>query len=74
MFLNGGTDGGVLHQDGTGHPAVVLGIPTCYGHSPYSIACCRDMEQMVGLLECLLMKLDKEVCWQIGFEVEVYEV
>ncbi|PJJ28426.1 M20/M25/M40 family metallo-hydrolase [Lacrimispora celerecrescens] len=74
MFLNGGTDGGVLHQDGTGHPAVVLGIPTRYGHSPYSIACYRDMEQMVDLLECLLIKLDKEVCRQIGFEAEVYEV
>lgn len=74
MFLNGGTDGGVLHQDGTGHPAVVLGIPTRYGHSPYSIACYRDMEQMVDLLEGLLMKLDKEACRQIGFEAEIYEI
>lgn len=70
MFLNGGTDGGVLHQDGTGHPAVVLGIPTRYGHSPYSIASYQDMEQMVDLLECLLMKLDRQAYEGIRFEAE----
>lgn len=41
-----------------GHPTVVLGIPTRYGHSPYSIGCYRDMEQMVELLERVLDKLD----------------
>lgn len=70
MFLNGGTDAGVLHQDGTGHPTVVLGIPTRYGHSPYSIGCYRDLEQMVDLLECLLMKLDGKTFNQIRFEAE----
>lgn len=70
MFLNGGTDGGALHQDDTGHPTVVLGIPTRYGHSPYSIACFRDLDQMVELLECLIMKLDKRAYRQIGFEAE----
>lgn len=70
MFLNGGTDGGVLHQDGTGHPTVVLGIPTRYGHSPNSIASYQDMDQMVDLLECLLMKLDSREYEQIRFEAE----
>lgn len=70
MFLNGGTDGGVLQQDGTGHPTVVLGIPTRYGHSPGSIASYQDIDQMVDLLERLLMKLDGREYRQIRFEAE----
>ena len=70
MFLNGGTDGGVLHQDGAGHPTVVLGIPTRYGHSPYSIGCYRDMEQMVELLERVLDRLDAQAYRKMGFEAE----
>lgn len=70
MFLNGGTDGGVLHQDGAGHPTMVLGIPTRYGHSPYSIGCHRDLEQMADLLESMLTKLDAKAYGQMGFEAE----
>lgn len=70
MFLNGGTDGGVLHQDGAGHPTVVLGVPTRYGHSPYSMGCYRDLEQTVDLLERMLTELDETAYRQMGFEAE----
>ncbi len=70
MFLNGGTDGGVLHQDGAGHPTVVLGVPTRYGHSPYSFGCYSDLEQTVDLLERMLTKIDAKACGLMGFEAE----
>ena len=74
MFLNGGTDGGVLHQDGEGHPTLVLGVPTRYGHSPYSIGCYRDMEQTVDLLVRMLTKLDAKAYGRMRFEAESDEL
>lgn len=61
MLAGGGTDGGVIHMSGRGCPAVVLGIPLRYGHSPYSIGCWKDMEDGVALLCELLATWDQAV-------------
>lgn len=61
MLAGGGTDGGVLHMYKKGCPTVVLGIPLRYGHSPYSIACWKDMEEGTRLLCRLLSEWDARV-------------
>lgn len=74
MFLNGGTDAGVLHQHHTGCPTVVLGIPSRYGHSPYSIACYQDLEDTVELVYQMLTALNTQEYHQIRFEGEKDEI
>ncbi|MGX8710183.1 MAG: aminopeptidase [bacterium] len=59
MFSNGGTDGGQAHLTRDGAVCAVLGIPLRYGHSPWSIGSCADVDNAVLLLTELMKSLDR---------------
>lgn len=56
----GGTDaGGAVHIHGTGVPTLVISTPPArYIHSPRSVACIDDIEQVVNALMAVLSSVD----------------
>lgn len=58
MFVNGGTDGGLVHLHNDGIPTIVISIPNRYGHGPYSIGDYSDIENTVKLLEKIISEVD----------------
>lgn len=55
---NGGTDGGRVHLNETGVPALVIAIPTRYIHSAAGILFRKDFDNTVKLLVEVIRKLD----------------
>jgi putative aminopeptidase FrvX len=51
IFFGGFTDASYAQLEGRGIPAIDLGIPTRYTHSPVETCSLRDMQQGVELLE-----------------------
>ncbi|MDZ7860687.1 MAG: M42 family metallopeptidase [Candidatus Krumholzibacteriota bacterium] len=56
----GGTDGGKLHMDRSGVPAIVFGIPTRYIHSGAGILDRSDFDNAVKLIVEVVKSLDEE--------------
>ncbi|GGP19601.1 peptidase M42 [Thermocladium modestius] len=54
----GGTDAGAVHIHGTGVPTLVISTPARYIHSPRSVACIDDIEQVVNALMAVLSSVD----------------
>lgn len=58
---SGGTDGGAIHQVGTGVPSIVLGVPARYVHSHVSIINIDDYTATLELLSHLVREIDASV-------------
>lgn len=56
----GGTNAGAIHQSPGGVPSIVLGVPTRYIHSHVSIIQMDDYAAALGLLTCLIGRLDAD--------------
>ncbi len=54
----GGTDAGAVHVHGSGVPTLVISTPARYIHSPRSVACIDDIEQVVNALTVILSSVD----------------
>ncbi|MGQ9780555.1 MAG: M42 family metallopeptidase [Bacillota bacterium] len=57
----GATDGGQIHLVDLGVPALVIGIPVRYAHSPVGLASLGDLEKAVDLVTALIRRLDAAV-------------
>lgn len=58
VLARGGTDGGPIHQNAGGVPAVVIGVPTRHIHSHQGIIRRDDYDQTVRLVTELVKRLD----------------
>ena len=65
---SGGTDGGSIHQVGTGVPSIVLGVPARYVHSHVSIINIDDYTATLELLSHLVREIDTSVVEGFLFE------
>ena len=54
IYGNSYTDAAAVSQEGTGIPAISLGIPIRYSHAPSSVCHLRDMESCLELAEAML--------------------
>ncbi len=58
-FMHGGTDADALAQTNAGLPAIAVGIPRRYSHSPVELFSLKDMEKLVKILVAALKSLDE---------------
>jgi putative aminopeptidase FrvX len=65
VLPGGGTDAGKMHLWGAGVPSIVIGIPTRYIHSHYSLAHRDDLENAAKLVVGLVKRLDEETVRRI---------
>ncbi|MBC7098264.1 M20/M25/M40 family metallo-hydrolase [Candidatus Bipolaricaulota bacterium] len=61
IFFGGLTDASFAQLEGRGIPALELGFPVRYPHSPIEACDLRDLELLVKLVAALLLRLDREV-------------
>ena len=54
----GGTDASAMAQTGSGIPAITVGVPRRYSHSPVELFDLEDMENLVRILVAALKGLD----------------
>ncbi len=59
--LKGGTDGGNIHLAHQGIPTIVLGVPTRYIHSFYSVFNMNDFREMIKLTTLFTKNFQPEV-------------
>ena len=59
-LLHGGTDGGRIHLNRVGVPAIYMGIPTRYIHAHAGILNRSDYDNLIKLLTAVIKKLDKK--------------
>ncbi len=57
----GGTDGGNIHLSFSGIPTIVIGIPTRYIHSFYSVFDYNDFKELQKFVEVFLRNISKEI-------------
>ena len=57
----GSTNGGVIHTTGRAVPTIVIGVPSRYIHTHYSIAAYSDFENTVKLACEVILNLDEKV-------------
>jgi putative aminopeptidase FrvX len=58
VLARGGTDGGPIHQNRSGVPALVIGVPTRHIHSHQGIIHRDDFDAAVRLVVALVKRLD----------------
>lgn len=57
-LMHGGTDASAMMQTRSGIPAVTLGIPRRYSHSPVEVFAMSDLENLVKILVAAIKRLD----------------
>jgi len=60
FLFGGGTDAGVIQKTGPGVPSVVMGVPTRYIHTHYSMFNYNDYEKTLKLLVAIIKNLDDD--------------
>jgi endoglucanase len=58
-IMTGGTDASALQQTGSGIPAVAIGIPRRYSHSPVELLSLNDLDILTEILTHAISSLDK---------------
>ena len=58
-MTKGGTDAGPIHQQRSGCPGVVVGVPTRHIHSHVGLLSLDDVESCIDLLVKVMVKLDR---------------
>ncbi len=57
----GGTNAGPIHLSNEGVPTIVIGVPTRYIHSHYSIVAAEDVENTIKWIVAIVNNLTKEI-------------
>ena len=57
-LMHGGTDASAIMQTGAGIPAVTMGVPRRYSHSPVEVFDLKDLRNLVEILVAALKRLD----------------
>ena len=59
-IMHGGTDASAMMQSKSGIPAVTMGVPRRYSHTPVEVFDLNDLKNLVKILVSALQKIDKD--------------
>jgi endoglucanase len=59
-MMHGGTDASAMMQSKSGIPAVTMGVPRRYSHTPVEVFDLKDLQNLVKILVSALKKIDKD--------------